>query len=51
MESFGRCGECSKIEGPLLLGRRCHPKGGIGCANSLTNETDKDSSENGTCLK
>uniref|UniRef100_A0A0R3S1K0 Fibronectin type-III domain-containing protein n=1 Tax=Elaeophora elaphi TaxID=1147741 RepID=A0A0R3S1K0_9BILA len=36
MESFGRCGECTKIEEPLLLGRRCHPKGGIGCATSGT---------------
>ncbi|VDP12168.1 unnamed protein product [Onchocerca flexuosa] len=25
-EPFGRCGECTKIEGPLLFARRCHPK-------------------------
>ncbi|VDK66706.1 unnamed protein product [Onchocerca ochengi] len=31
-EPFGRCGECTKIEGPLLFARRCHPKGGNGCA-------------------
>ncbi|VDM14372.1 unnamed protein product [Wuchereria bancrofti] len=41
-ESFGRCGECTKIEGPLLLGRRCHPKGGIGCtlAGTISNISD-----------
>uniref|UniRef100_A0A0M3IPW8 Fibronectin type-III domain-containing protein n=1 Tax=Ascaris lumbricoides TaxID=6252 RepID=A0A0M3IPW8_ASCLU len=41
-ESFGRCGECSKIEGPLLFQRRCHPKGGVGCASasSALNESE-----------
>ncbi|KAL3984856.1 hypothetical protein ACH3XW_36220 [Acanthocheilonema viteae] len=42
VESFGRCGECTKIEGPLLFGRRCHPKGGIGCtlAGNISNSFD-----------
>ncbi|VDM99004.1 unnamed protein product [Thelazia callipaeda] len=42
VESFGRCDECLKIEGPLLFKRRCHPKGGNGCANNalLPNITD-----------
>ncbi|EFO21162.1 hypothetical protein LOAG_07327 [Loa loa] len=41
-ESFGRCGECTKIEGPLLLRRRCHPKGGPGCtlAGNISNASD-----------
>ncbi|VDM91806.1 unnamed protein product [Litomosoides sigmodontis] len=36
MESFGRCGECAKIEGPLLE-RRCHPKGRISCTSAGSN--------------
>lgn len=41
-ESFGRCGECTKIEGPLLMGRRCHPKSGTSCnlAGTIFNSSD-----------
>ncbi|VDK67812.1 unnamed protein product [Anisakis simplex] len=44
-KSLGHCGECSKIEGPLLFARRCHPKGGIKCTSpsSLPNSTELDS--------
>ncbi|KAM3717552.1 Interphotoreceptor matrix proteoglycan [Dirofilaria immitis] len=46
-EPFGRCGECTKIEGSLLLSRRCHPKGGNGCISAgiisnVSNMKDED---------
>ncbi len=41
----GRCGECSKIEGPLLVGRRCHSKSGQSCSTNGSDGTSDGSAE------
>lgn len=43
-ESFGRCGECTKIEEPMHE-RRCHPNGGNGCATTKAEELNFNSSD------